>query len=202
MLLQQKESQKNDILMIILLFSLFLIYNIVLSFNEALYDFMLVVGLCIAPVILILMIVLPIIIKKNSGKIITVLGLLVMFVSFPIFIYDIQSRTGFAFYSVAIIASLIETVFCLFFVGGEKCDKSHIVLYKGCKTYFVYRRIDDESWLCGDKDRLRDATRVIMINIKDAMCDEKCYIRYVNDKPECKIKEKFKKKREADEIDN
>ena len=177
-LVKKRESQRRE------LFASFLIYFILVGCNV-----LLVSDKSFAIIEFLLMIVCLIIMgigktilffeKKDSKEFIAKLEALIIIIAAPLFTVMLEEKVNENLYSMVFLFSLAEMIIVILLLGGFKNDVAKIIVKNNREEYFVYKRLDEERLLCGDDKIMKEANRILVIDVNDVICGEYylCYYK-------------------------
>lgn len=96
--------------------------------------------------------------------------------------------------SLSLVGTLVETIIVVLIAEDINSDFD-IILFNSYKNLFVYRQINDKYLLCGDSNRMAEATKMSVVPLED-IYNQKYYIKRVRHIDNANIQEL------KDEIDN
>ena len=130
---------------------------------------------------------------EEVNKVVLNLRLFVILAASPIAIHFVVTERSYNSNLVIILFSIIET-FTIYirYVGVESKElEIELINYKDKESFFVYKKINDEYLLCGDAKTMKDADKIIPIEIKE-IYSRKYFLRVKGEEEEqiCEVKQK------------
>lgn len=174
LLMEQKESQKKDISTAFLLFIIISIGNMILSYDMH-FIVLEFIGCIIIFAVMGVIKLVGFITKKDFNEYMNYLELLLIIVAIPMLCGIVKISKELDLIIISLIGALVETTILILINNGFKPEKSRILIKNNKKSLYVYRKLNDEYILCGDSNKIEDASKVVSVKISDIL-EQKYYM--------------------------